>query len=103
MTDNDAAVVNSILETQEISVGILDLTATPCSFAEGTTTRNDGDGYAERLVDLMEQISDDHFRPSISIQADHYYQRQGVVNVEVKSIAAVKTMIAGGIEVAVHH
>nr|WP_223244329.1 DUF4157 domain-containing protein [Streptomyces sp. CBMA156] len=76
----------------------IDLTASPCSSTYGTTTKEDAEGCAERLIDLARNGYQGHTF-TITVTAHHLYQPGGSTASRQASIEAIRAMRAAGITV----
>ncbi|MFD7655356.1 hypothetical protein ACFV4N_15405 [Actinosynnema sp. NPDC059797] len=79
----------------------IQLSASPCSRARGTTTKTNGmDGCTERLVHLATHGVNGHTF-AITLRAHHLYRPQNVPNAAAASQAAMDDLTAAGINAAI--
>lgn len=96
------SVIDSMAKDAKMQLEITDLTASPCSTAQGTCKKKNSKGCSERLIALKEQLKKDGYKTvSISVSAAHYYQPQGVDGAKKKSEAAKGDLEKAGITVTI--
>ena len=92
-------VIDSMATSAKMNLVISNLTASPCSDKRGTNKKTDAAGCTERLIKLKEDLEKQNYTVSITVNADHYYQPQGVVNAKAQSKKAADDLKAAKIAV----